>query len=180
MFKIIITPNPILNEIAKPVEKFDKALVNTVKGMEEALLATYDPIGVGLAAPQVNIPLRIFAAKPNDKSAIKFFINPEITEISKELPNNPDNDKRLLEGCLSIPNIWGNVTRHEELTLVWQDVTGKRRTKHFKGFMATIIQHEIDHLNGILFTKHVIEQGEKLFRSYKDKDGEDQFDEIKL
>ena len=193
MYTIVTTPHPILIQASEPVKSFDKKLQTILQEMEETLLATTDPKGVGLAAPQVGLPLRIFLAKPTDKSDVTVYINPIMEQMSQEEgilahPNSERIEKakpkkskgKLLEGCLSIPNIWGNVTRKKEVTLTWQDNTGKKRTKHFKGFMATIIQHEVDHLNGILFTKHVMEQGEKLYKSHKNEEGEDEFDEVKI
>lgn len=197
MLEIITTPATILIKKAENVKKFDSSLLNLVSGMSKTLLATHDPKGVGLAAPQVGTPLRIFQMKPTNKSKITTYINPVITNISDK-PNpyignsariqkakkagkikKPDENK-LLEGCLSIPNIWGNVSRKRELTLEWQDEEGKKHTKVFRGFQAIIVQHEVDHLNGILFTKHVMEQNEKLYKSSKNADGEDEFDEIEL
>jgi len=197
MLDIVTTPAPVLVKKAENVKKFDKELLNLIAQMTETLLATHDPKGVGLAAPQVGISLRIFQMKPTNKSKITTHINPVIKDISDN-PNpytgnsariekakkagkgkKPD-DNKLLEGCLSIPNIWGNVTRKKELTLEWQDTTGKKYTKTFSGFSAIIIQHEIDHLNGILFTKHVMEQNEKLYRSSKNEEGEDEFEEIEI
>ncbi len=195
MIPIITTPNSILVKKSDKVERFDKKLKNLVSQMEETLLATTDPKGVGLAAPQVGISLRIFQIKPTEKSKVLTFINPEIvpspaTAVSAEASqpgslanarSAPKNSKgKLLEGCLSIPNIWGNVTRKKEVTVKWQDENGKEHTKSFKGFSATIIQHELDHLNGILFTKHVLEQNEQLYRSHKNEDGEDEFEEINV
>ena len=188
---IITTPNPSLLARASEVVAFDKKLRDMLLDMERTLLATTDPKGVGLAAPQVSIAKRIFLAKPSEKSKTQIFINPVIESVSdeREIPDhtnspsierNKPKKKKLFEGCLSIPNFWGNVTRHKELTLTWQDEHGKSHTKHFKGFMATIIQHEIDHLNGILFTKHVMEQHEKLYKSHKNEKGEDEFDEVKI
>jgi peptide deformylase len=131
--------------------------------------------------------------KPTEKSKVTTYINPEIISMSddegipdytnsKNVENRkPESSKnKLLEGCLSIPDIWGNVTRKKEVTLRWQDADGNEYTQIFTGFPAIIIQHELDHLNGILFTTHVMSQGEKLFKSHKNKDGEDEFDEIKL
>lgn len=193
MMQIITTPNDILIKKSEIVTKFDKKLKNIISEMEVTLLATTDPVGVGLAAPQVGLSLKIFQMKPTANAKTTTFINPEIIEQSKEsgilLTKNsktveaskPQKSKgKLLEGCLSIPNIWGNVSRRKEITLRWQDVNGQDHIKNFTGFPATIIQHEIDHLNGILFTKHVIEQNEQLYKSHKNENGEDEFDEIKL
>ena len=163
--KIITTPNPVLVGTAKEVKKFDSKLKNLLKDMEDTLRSTVDPVGVGLAAPQIGVALRIFQMKPTEKSAVSSYINPVIVAISEEDSQEVRHEgkveqekgsNKLLEGCLSIPDIWGNVTRKKELTLTWQDVNGKSYTKLFKGFPAIIVQHEVDHLNGILFTKHVM------------------------
>ena len=193
MCEIITTPNPVLIKTAEPVIKFDRKLHLLIKDMEQTLLATVDPVGVGLAAPQVGVSLRIFQMKPTEKAKVTTYINPIINKVSEEeeIPTSTNSEKiehrkpgeskgKLLEGCLSIPNIWGNVTRKKELTLSWQDEFGVEHSKDFTEFPAVIVQHEMDHLNGILFTTHVISQGEKLYKSHKNEQGEDEFDEIKL
>ncbi|MDO8269390.1 MAG: peptide deformylase, partial [Candidatus Levybacteria bacterium] len=186
-------PNKVLLDTAKPVVKFDKKLKEILKAMEETLRATKDPIGVGLAAPQVGLSMRIFQMKPTLKSPVTSYINPVIdsTSSEQEIPHftnsenveekKPESSKnKLLEGCLSIPDIWGNVTRKKEVTLSWQDENENHFKQTFTGFPAIIVQHEVDHLNGILFTKHVMSQGEKLFKSHKNKEGEDEFEEIQI
>lgn len=193
MYKIVTTPNSILTKTAQEVSKFDKKLRLTIDNMKQTLLATSDPIGVGLAAPQVGLSLRIFQMKPTQNSKVTTFINPVILNLSKsegilkhtgsekiEASKPKSSKKKLLEGCLSIPNIWGNVTRKKEITIVFQDENGGKKRQTFTGFPAVIIQHEMDHLQGILFTKHVMEQKEKLYKSHKNGEGEDVFDEIKL
>lgn len=198
MLKMIVTPNPILLQKAASVEKFDEKLKETVKQMSKTLDATRDPVGVGLAAPQVGIPLRIFLSKPKEDGETSVFINPEILSLSESenIPIIPNSSKieimkkvaeqksqkkekgRLLEGCLSIPNIWGNVTRKKKVRISYYDLAGVKHIKTYTGFAAIIAQHEIDHLNGILFTKHVIAQKEQLYKSHKNEDGEDEFEEI--
>lgn len=191
MYKMVVTPDPILVKKAQDVKKFDAKLSEIIKNMEETLLATTDPVGVGLAAVQVGIPLRIFQIKPSEKFPVTTFINPRIISKSEEqdIPRFKNSSKvekrkpkkgKLLEGCLSLPNIWGHVSRKKEVTLEWQDEKGRKHRKKFSGFPAVIIQHEMDHLEGILFTKHVMEQEEKLYKSSKDNNGDDIFDEIKL
>lgn len=193
MYKIVVTPNKILIDKAKPVTKFDTKLKQILKEMEETLRATKDPIGVGLAAPQVGLSLRIFQMKPTEKSGVSSYVNPVIEKVSEEseIPHFTNSEKveskkpessknKLLEGCLSIPDIWGNVTRKKEVVLSWQDINGNKLKQTFTGFPAIIVQHEVDHLNGILFTKHVMEQGEKLFKSHKNENGEDEFEEIEI
>ena len=87
---------------------------------------------------------------------------------------------RKLEGCLSLKDIWGDVVRSPEVTLEYFDEKGKKHTKTFNGFLATIIQHEMDHLEGILFPKRVLEQKGTLYKSEKDEKGQDIFEEIKI
>ncbi len=193
MYEIITTPNKILLSTAKPVTRFDKKLRIIAKEMEKALRSTVDPVGVGLAAPQVGLSLRIFQMKPTEKSKVTTYINPVIESLSEEegVPEFTNSGKveskkpkssknKLLEGCLSIPNIWGNVTRKKEVTLSWQDLDGNKFKQTFNGFPAIIIQHEVDHLNGVLFTKHVIDQKEQLYKSHKNSKGEDEFEEISI
>ncbi len=147
MYTIVVTPNPILVKKTHKVTKFDKKLDDILKQMEETLKATTDPVGVGLAAPQVGIALAIFQMKPTDDSPVKNFINPVIIS-KKTLPSATSTANttekgikkprkgKLLEGCLSIPNIWGHVTREKNVTLEWQDEKGKKHKKYFTGFPA--------------------------------------------
>lgn len=177
--KIITANNPGLLKTAKPVKAFDKKLLDLIYEMKQTLINTHDPEGIGLAAPQVGISLQIFLAKKLNENKINVFINPKIIE-EKQGKTAKTTKKSILEGCLSIPNIWGKVKRKKELTLIYQDENGKKHQRKITGFLAIIIQHEVDHLNGILFTKHVLTQGNKLYRSYKNEKGEDEFDEIKI
>ena len=182
MLKIVTAPNPVLSSTAKPISKVDVSVVKIIEEMKKALLATTDPKGVGLAAPQVGKSLRIFIAKPTDNAKIDVFINPEIIEKSSEQSyiKLPKKDSKKLEGCLSLPNIWGPVFRASSLTLAYVDEQGKSHKQKFSGFMATIIQHEVDHLDGVLFPKRVLEQKNTLYKSYKNKKGEDEFEEIDI
>jgi peptide deformylase len=190
VIKLVSAPNPVLSEIAKPVIGVDSSVTGLISQMKKILLATTDPKGVGLAAPQVGQSLRIFLAKPTDRSEIMVFINPKITHISlkkgylEKEKKNPsaggDGKSEKLEGCLSLPNIWGPVLRSPTLTVEFMDEKGVKHKQKFKGFMATIIQHETDHLNGILFPKRVLEQSGTLYKSHKNKKGEDEFEEIEI
>lgn len=184
MLQIVCAPNPVLAEPTKKVGKIDKSILTLIGEMQKALLAAKDPEGIGLAASQIGKPFRIFIAKPTLKSSIQVFINPIINSISSELTplKRPKKSKapNRLEGCLSLPSIWGTVLRSPELILSYLDEKGNSRKRKFKGFMATIIQHEMDHLNGVLFPKRVLEQKGKLYKSHKNKKGEDIFEEIEL
>src|SRR3989338_6596917 len=124
MSKIIIAPNDVLGKTAEPFDfgRSRKSLTLILKQMEEALLSASDPKGVGLAAPQIGKSLAIFITKPTEKSKISAFINPRIVEaddrltdtkkkLSKAKSASGGNRVRKLEGCLSLPAIWGEVLR---------------------------------------------------------------------
>ncbi|MBI2033274.1 MAG: peptide deformylase [Candidatus Levybacteria bacterium] len=125
----------------------------------------------------------MFLIKPTQKDKAEVFINPEIIsmqEIPQAVKGKRKKGTSKLEGCLSLPNIWGVVHRSSEVTVSYLDENGKKHKKTFRGFPAVIIQHEYDHLQGILFPKRVLEQHEKLYKSSKDKKGEDIFEEMEI
>lgn len=179
MKQIVFTPNPVLSQPAQPVGKIDKSISQILQGMKDTLIAASDPKGVGLAAPQIGYPLQMFAIKPKENSSVRFFINPKIIAQSEELVRVPKQNTPL-EGCLSIPNTWGIVKRKKWVTLNYLDQHGKEKTKTFKGFLAVIIQHEMDHLSGTLFTARVLEQKGKLYEIVKDKEGKESLKELPL
>ena len=164
MLKIVTVPNPVLSSPTKPVAKIDDSVKKLVAEMKETLEAQSDPQGVGLAANQIGLNLSLFIIKKNPKAKIAVFINPKILKkVEKKLRRK----KRLpvkLEGCLSIPRIWGPVKRAGKISLEYQDLSGKTKKEWFFGFMATIIQHEIDHLEGVVFTQRSLEQKAPLYK----------------
>ena len=177
MLKIVAVPNPILTSPTKPVTMIDSNIKKFVSEMGQVLIAQDDPPGVGLAANQVGSDLSIFIIKPTEKSEIKVFINPKIIKSSSTMiernrknPTKKTSKKKVkLEGCLSIPRIWGPVKRADRVFLNYQDLTGKKYLKWFSGFEAIIIQHEVDHLQGIVFTQRSIEQKGQLFKEENDE-----------
>lgn len=178
MLKIVTVPNQVLNSNTQPVTKIDDKIKKLVINMEETLIAQTDPQGVGLAAPQIGIPLQIFIIKPQLNSDTEVFINPKVIEVKEKILSKPSDSegkpsdserKSKLEGCLSIPRIWGTVKRTNKIKLQYQELDGEVKTKWFGGLKATIIQHELDHLNGVLFTQRSLEQNTPL---YEEKDGE--------
>jgi peptide deformylase len=181
MSKIVTAPNDVLGKKAKEFDFINnkKSLAKILKEMKEALLSASDPKGVGLAAPQIGISQAIFMTKPTEKSPISVFINPIILEAD-ELEKKGKKRVKKLEGCLSLPDIWGEVLRSPSVKLSYFDRNGNVVIKKFSGFMATIVQHETDHLNGILFPKHVLEQKGKLYKSYKNEKNEDEFEELTI
>jgi peptide deformylase len=177
---IVFIPNPVLTTPAKKVARFDKKLQILVTDMTQTLLAAKNPRGVGLAAPQIGEPWQVFLIKPTEKSPVRTFINPVIVKSSdKHTDTDKDQDKKL-EGCLSIPLIWGKVKRSQSVTLSYQDIHGETHEEIFNGFPAVIIQHETDHLNGTLFTHRVVEQHGVLYESVKEKNGKEVLEEITI
>ncbi len=172
MLKIVSVPNSVLTSPAQNVAIIDEKIKKLVYDMEETLIAQVDPQGVGLAAPQVGESLQLFIIKPSAKSPSEVFINPKILEIvslNPDLKTTSKNKKNKLEGCLSIPRIWSPVKRPNKVRLEYQDLTGKKKTLWFTGLKSIIVQHEVDHLQGVLFTQRALEQGTQLF---EEKDGE--------
>jgi peptide deformylase len=142
---IIKVPHQILRQKTSPVIKFGHKLKQTIKVMKKTM---EDHRGLGLAAPQVGIGKQIcLAYTPWDGSEV--LINPLITAYSDEVIEAE-------EGCLSIPGLIGVVSRSATIVVRYQDVNGVNFTKAFDGLSAVVIQHEVDHLNGILFTDRVI------------------------
>jgi len=181
MKKIVKIPEQVLSAIAKPIESFDADLKRIVKEMKDTLSAADNPKGVGLAGPQIGYSLRIFITKPTENADISVFINPSYAKpIDSEKTKPMTDDEGKLEGCLSVPHVWGSVKRYQQVTLTYQNESGVKTTKTFKGFMAVIIQHEMDHLEGKLFTQRVLEQKGKLYQPATDKNGKEVLEEIRI
>lgn len=145
---LIILPDPILRQVSEPVERIDDA----VRAFADDMLETmYDAPGIGLAAIQVGVPRRMLVidlAKEDEPKTPLVFINPQILSTS-------DEPSLYEEGCLSIPEYYAEVERPASLTVRYQDLEGKTRELAADGLLATCLQHEIDHLNGVLFIDHI-------------------------
>jgi peptide deformylase len=150
---IVEVPDPRLREISKPVESFDEELRTLVSDMFETM---YAAPGIGLAAIQVGIPKRILVIdlqEPEEEDGDpvrdpRVFINPEIIEHS-------DQDVPYTEGCLSVPDQFAEVDRPDRIRARWLDLDGKVHEEEIEGMLATCLQHEMDHLNGVLFIDHL-------------------------
>ena len=184
--KIVQAPSEVLSTKAKRVGKIDKELLDLIAEMKYTVVHATDPEGVGLAAPQVGKSLQLFIIKENKELPYFVFINPEVTLLESDKHESPtkkkqkeDEDHRL-EGCLSLKDIWGTVQRAPKVKIVYTDETGTNYDQIFDGFFATIIQHEYDHLQGILFPKRTLEQKGNLYKSHKNPDGKEVFDPIDL
>ncbi len=145
---LIILPDPILREVSKPVPQVDA----TVRKLSADMLETmYDAPGIGLAAIQIGEPLRMLVidlAKEGEPRDARVFINPEILTSS-------DERSTYEEGCLSIPEYYAEVERPASIRVRYVDADGRQQEMDADGLMATCLQHEIDHLNGVLFIDHI-------------------------
>lgn len=169
--EILEAPDPRLKTVSAPVETFDAELKTLVEDMFETM---YDAHGIGLAAIQVGEPLRLLVIdlQPEDEDAEpvecghdhgdgghthshqptkkepRIFVNPEILDPSEEL-------NTYQEGCLSVPEIYADVKRPSACRVRYQDLDGIVHEEEMSGMLATCIQHEMDHLNGVLFIDHL-------------------------
>jgi peptide deformylase len=165
--EILEVPDPRLKSVSKPVETFDDALKALAADMFETMYAAN---GIGLAAIQVGEPIRLLVidlqpedpdAEPEEcnhgghhhthqplKKEPRVFVNPEILDPAEELST-------YQEGCLSVPDIYADVDRPKTCRVRWQDLEGKVHEEVMEGMMATCIQHEMDHLEGVLFIDHL-------------------------
>ena len=145
--EIIKVPNPILKKVSKPVDVVDDEVR---KLLDDMLDTMYDAPGIGLAAIQIGIPLRMLVIdissvgdQENNEKDPQFFINPEIVGPS-------DNLSSFEEGCLSVPGIWEEIERPDQCIVKFVNRNGQKEEKNCKGLLATVIQHEMDHLEGIV------------------------------
>lgn len=138
---IVKDPDPVLREPAKEVTKFNSNLQKLLKDMAETM---YDADGVGLAAPQIGISKRVIVVDIGEESGLISMVNPVIVE--------EEGEQFGPEGCLSIPNLNGDVLRAERIVVNGQNAEGEPFSVEATGFLARAFQHEVDHLNGILFT----------------------------
>ena len=146
--QIIVAPDSRLNQISKKVEIIDDSITSTLDQMLECM---YQNNGIGLAAPQVGVLKRLVVidcSDNKDKNKPLKLINPEIIKLSK-------NSSEFEEGCLSLPSQYAKVTRPSEITLKYKNIEGLTCENKFIGLEATCIQHEIDHLEGVLFIDYL-------------------------
>lgn len=145
---LIILPDPILRQASKPIETVDGEVKKLAADMLETM---YDAPGIGLAAIQIGVPRRMLVldvSKEGDDKAPLVFINPEVVASS-------DERSVYEEGCLSIPDYYAEVERPAKITVRHLDAEGREQVTEADGLLATCLQHEIDHLNGILFIDHI-------------------------
>ncbi|MBN1783947.1 MAG: peptide deformylase [Alphaproteobacteria bacterium] len=151
--EITYYPDPFLRKLADPIDKITPAVLKTLDEMIEFMYVANGSGGVGLAAPQIGLSKRLLVMDPSSREDEKikkplFFINPVITHVSKE-------EVEYEEGCLSLPDIFAPVTRPEACIVKYLDRKGQEKTIEADGFLARVIQHELDHLDGKLFIDYL-------------------------
>ena len=148
LLDILTVPNPVLKQVSTPVERVDDDLRRLMDDMLETM---YAAPGIGLAAIQVGVPKQVIVmdlARQDEPPQPRYFVNPEILWASDETAPSE-------EGCLSVPEIYDEVDRPARVKLRYLDYHGKEVTEDAEGLFAVCIQHEMDHLKGVLFIDHL-------------------------
>jgi peptide deformylase len=146
--EILTVPNPVLKAVSEPVGAVDDALRALMDDMLETM---YDAPGIGLAAIQIGVPKRVIVmdlARKDEEPQPRYFVNPEILWASEELAPYE-------EGCLSVPEVYDEVERPARVKLRYLNYQGETVEEDCDGLFAVCIQHEMDHLNGVLFIDHL-------------------------
>lgn len=191
--KILTVKDQVLRQKAKSILNVDKRIQKVFKDLEGTLRAQKDPVGVGLAAPQIGKQLALFVVKyggkvlpfinakviwrseetndpPSSYTSRRTRLGPAVRRRKQNIPSPDENlggREYILEGCLSLPHYYGPVRRANSIKVKYQTPKLETMTKSFTGLPAQIIQHEVDHLNGILFIDHLLAQKRKLFKLEK-------------
>ena len=155
---IIKYPTPVLRKKAAPVTRLLPEIVELLERMGESMYAAH---GVGLAAPQIGVSLRLAVVDIGD--GLQMLVNPEIVER--------EGEQTGVEGCLSLPDLHGDVTRAQRVVVRATNIMGKKMTLRAEDYLARAIQHELDHLNGVLFTDRVINETLCWVTGETDKEG---------
>ncbi len=161
---IRVYPDPILKQVSEPVEEIDESVVEIIQDLVDTMVDSGHSVGV--AAPQIGVLKRVVVVdvsksklgKENNHGLLEM-INPEILEKS--------GSKMMREGCMSVPDYTGNVTRAENIVAEFTNREGQVRVIEARGFEAVAIQHELDHLDGLLFLDRVTSLKTDLYRRKK-------------
>lgn len=172
MNKIVVYPNEVLRKRAEEIKEIDKTLLSEIDDLKKMLEKSEN--GAALAANQIGVLKRFIGIKDFKEKKVDILINPKIEKFfgEKVYPKIVDEEGKgedFLEGCLSFPDFYGTVKRYLEIKLSWQDIKGKKMQRILKGFEAIVVQHEYDHLNGVLFVDHVKEEKGKFYKSIDNK-----------
>ena len=141
MLSVVRYPAAVLSKASSPIAVFDEALRQLAREMNQVMISEN---GIGLAAPQIGKNIQLVIVNIGEEGdAFKAYVNPEITHLTSK-------NTAIEEGCLSLPGVYGYVTRAAKVHVRYQDLTGRKHRGKFRGMEAIVLQHEIDHLNGKL------------------------------
>jgi peptide deformylase len=146
--EILVVPNPVLKQVSQPVERVDDDLRALMDDMLETM---YAAPGIGLAAIQIGVPKQVIVmdlAGPEEEKQPRYFVNPQILDAS-------DDTQPYEEGCLSVPDIYDEVERPAKVKLKYLNYQGQEVVEEAEGLFAVCIQHEMDHLKGVLFIDYL-------------------------
>ncbi len=146
--EILVVPNPVLKQVSQPVERVDDELRALMDDMLETM---YAAPGIGLAAIQIGVPKQVIVmdlAGPEEEKQPRYFVNPQILDAS-------DDTQPYEEGCLSVPDIYDEVERPAKVKLKYLNYQGQEVVEEAEGLFAVCIQHEMDHLEGVLFIDYL-------------------------
>lgn len=170
--KVLTAPNPILRTKTKPVKKITSELIKTAQEMIKLTESFKDPEGAGLSSNQIGRTDSFFVVKMG--KAFTICINPKVLSASKA-------QKVFFEGCFSIPDYYADIKRPATVKVIYQNEAGENITRTLTGFSAVTFQHELDHLNGILFIDKALQQKARIFKfNGKDHTGRDVYQEVTL
>lgn len=170
--EIVRAPDSRLRVKTKPINKITPELVKIARQMINLAQTFKDPEGVGLASVQIGMDEAFFVAKIG--KTFKIFFNPKILSFGKV-------SKKFFEGCLSIPDHFGEIKRPTNIVVSYLNENGQEVKKPLSGTSAWIFQHEIDHINGKLFVDWVLKQRSKMFKAVgRDRSGSEVFEEVTL
>ena len=161
MSSIISVPHPTLRTQCEQITSINREIQEEIQDLIDALMGAHDPEGVGLSFPQIGITKRGFATYLEKK--IRIYLNPEILDQSEETTLGGTPERPTLEGCLSIPHLYGPVPRAKKIKIRAIDEHGVEVTKTFSSFPARVFLHEQDHLDGILFTDYTLKHSLPLY-----------------
>jgi peptide deformylase len=146
---IRLFPDSILRKPCEPIRHFDQNLADLIKDLIQTMKK--QPHGIGIAAPQIGVAKQVAIVDVSARvpgAMIKILVNPKILELHEERASR--------EGCMSVPDYTANLKRYDRIRLIWQDEKGMHQEDVFTGIEAVCIQHEVDHLNGVLFVDRVV------------------------
>ncbi len=146
--EVVKYPDPSLRRGGKPITEFSETLRETAEAM---LVAMYEQNGVGLAAPQVGLDIALFVMNPSGDIAEKDQEIVMVNPVIKSKKGHEDGE----EGCLSFPGVYADVDRSTKIVVAWSDLDGEEHDARFENFIARVIQHELDHIKGVLFVDRV-------------------------